>query len=266
MPVRPTISRAIALAAAVAVMLGAATAGPAGAEALKLKIATEGAYKPMSYQDAAGNLTGFEVELVRAVCGKIGAECTFVTMDFDAMVPALQEGKVDAAASGMRITEKRKKVVDFANKYYTPAARFTTCRDDLGGAGNAPEKLAGKAIGTQSGSSNADYLKAKYEQTSEVKLYKAMDDMYLDLASKRLDYGLSNAFVGYDFLNSERGKGCKWVGEPITDHAFFGDGVGMALKKGNDALRQKLNEGIAAVMADGTYETLNARYWPFSVR
>jgi ABC-type amino acid transport substrate-binding protein len=187
-------------------------------------------------------------------------------MEYDAMVPALQEGAVDAAASGMRITEKRKKVVDFANKYYTPAARFTTCRDDLEATDSAPEKLAGKTIGTQSGSSNADYLKAKYEQTSEVKLYKAMDDMYLDLASKRLDYGLSNAFVGYDFLNSERGKGCKWVGEPIADQAFFGDGVGMAMKKGNDALRQKLNEGIAAVMADGTYETLNGKYWPFSVR
>jgi ABC-type amino acid transport substrate-binding protein len=244
----------------------AGLAAPGHAEALKLKIATEGTYKPMSYRDAAGNLTGFEVDLVRAICGKIGATCEFVTMEYDTMVPALEEGNVDAAASGMRITEKRKKVVDFADKYYTPAARFTTCRDDLDGAENSAEKLAGHSIGTQSGTSNADYLKAKYEPASPVKLYKAMDDMYLDLASKRLDYGLSNAFVGYDFLKSERGKGCKWVGEPIADPTFFGDGVGMAVKKGNDAVREKLNEGIAAVIADGTYDKLNARYWPFSVR
>jgi polar amino acid transport system substrate-binding protein len=238
---------------------------PATGEPLKLRIGTEGTYKPMSFYDAAGNLTGFEVDLVNAICAKIKAECEFVVMDFDGMVPALQEKKIDAIAAGMRVTEKRKKIVAFADKYYTPYSRFVTCsranQNDVG-----PSGMKGLVIGTQSGSTNADYLNAEYAQLATIRLYKTMDEVYLDLSSKRLDFALSNAFVGYDFLQSDNGKNCTFVGEQIVNSKYFGDGTALALRKGDEEIRNALNAGIKAIMDDGTYAAINAKYWPFSVR
>lgn len=235
------------------------------AEPLKLRIGTEGTYKPMSYFDSAGQLTGFEVELVTAICAKIGAECEFITMDFDGMVPALQEKKIDGIASGMRITEKRKKILDFADKYYTPYARFVTCRH-VGQEDTSPEAMKAYTLGTQVSSSNADFLNGEYVGGATIRLYKTMDEVYLDLTAGRLDVAMSNAFVGYDFLQSESGKSCAFIGGRQEDPKYFGDGTGIALRKGEDALRLKLNEGIKEIIADGTYEKINAKYWPFSVR
>ena len=77
---------------------------------------------------------------------------------------------------------------------------------------------------------------------------------------------MSNAFVGYDFLQSEKGKKCAFIGDRVEDPKYFGAGTGIGLRKGDDALRTKLNEGIKAIMDDGTYEKINAKYWPFSVK
>ena len=252
---------------AVGILTAAASFGSHHAEAadLKLRIATEGTYKPMSYFDSAGKLTGFEVELVTAICAKIDAECEFITMDFDGMLPSLQEKKIDGIASGLRITEKRKKIMDFADKYYTPYAQFVTCRH-LDQKDTSPEAMKGFVIGTQSSSSNADLLNAEYAGTATIRLYKTMDEAYLDVVTGRLDAVISNAFVGYDFVHSEKGKGCAFIGDKEVDPKYFGDGTAIGVRKGDDATRLKLNEGIKAIMADGTYEKINAKYWPFSVK
>src|SRR5262245_30936430 len=135
--------RAVLLAAAV-LLTGVATVM---AEGQKIRIATEGTYRPMSYYDASGKLTGFEVELVEAICAKIKADCEWVIMEYDAMVPALQEKKVDGIASGVRITDKRRKVIDFPDKYYTTYAQFVTCsHKDL--KDTSPATFKGMTIGT----------------------------------------------------------------------------------------------------------------------
>lgn len=252
---------------AVGIMAAVVSFGSHRAEAdqLKLRIATEGTYRPMSYFDSAGNLTGFEIELVNAICAKISAECELIIMDFDGMIPALQEKKIDGIASGLRVTEKRKKIMDFADKYYTPYAQFVTC-SHLDQKDTSPEAMKGFVIGTQSGSSNADFLNGRYAGTATVRLYKTMDEAYLDLAAGRLDAVISNAFIGYDFVHSEKGKKCELIGDKELDPKYFGDGTAIGLRKGDDATRLKLNEGIKAVMTDGTYEKINAKYWPFSVK
>src|SRR5436190_5572931 len=154
------------LMAAVMLLAGAATAV---AEGQKIRIATEGTYRPLSYYDASGKLVGFEVELVEAICAKVKADCEWVIMEYDGMMPALQEKKVDAIASGLRITDKRKKVIDFADKYYTTYAQFVTCshKDQTS---TSPEAFKGMTIGTQSGSTNADFLTALYTKDADVRL------------------------------------------------------------------------------------------------
>lgn len=247
------------------IMVAAATGGAALADGQKIRIATEGTYRPFSFYDANGKLTGFEVELVQAICAAVKADCEFVTMEFDGFVPALQEKKVDGLASGVRITEKRKKVIDFADKYYTPSAQFVTCRHkDM--TDTSPAAFKGMTIGTQSGSTNSDYLNALYAKDSDVRLYKSMDEVYMDLQAGRLDAALSSSFVGYDFLQSEKGKDCAYLGEKMSDPKFFGEGVAIGIRKGDEELRALLNKGIKAIREDGTYDKINAKYWPFSVK
>jgi lysine-arginine-ornithine-binding protein len=250
------------LMAAVMLLTGTATVV---ADGQKIRIGTEGTYRPFSYYDATGKLTGFEVELVEAICAKIKADCEWFTMDFDGMIPALQEKKIDAIASGLRITDKRRKVIDFADKYYTSYAQFVTCshKDQTD---TSLEAFKGKIIGTQSGTSNADFLTAVYARDADVRFYKSMDEVYLDLKAGRLDVALSSSFVGYDFLHSDRGKDCVFMGEKMSDPKYFGYGVGLGIRKGEDALRNSLNEGITAVNADGTFDKINAKYWPFSIK
>src|SRR5262249_752937 len=159
-----------------------------------------------------------------------------------------QEKKIDGIASGMRITEKRKKVVDFADKYFSPYSQFVTCshKDQ---ADTGPAALKGMVIGTQGGTSNADFLTSVYATDADIRVYNVMEEVYLDLQAGRLDAALSSAFVGYDFLHSDKGKGCAFIGGKMTDPKYFGDGVGIGIRKGDDALRNLLNEGIKAVNA-----------------
>jgi lysine-arginine-ornithine-binding protein len=239
--------------------------GAALAQGQKIRIATEGTYRPFSFYDASGKLTGFEVELVEAICARVKADCEWVIMDFNGLVPALQEKKIDGIASGLRITDKRKKVIDFADKYYASVARFVTCSHKAQ-TDTSPAGLKGMVIGTQSGTPNADLLNAVYAPGAEIRLYKSMDEVYLDLQAGRLDAALSNTFIAYDFLHSDRGKGCDFIGEKIADPKYFGDGVSIAIRKGDDTLRDLFNDGIKAIVADGTYDKINAKYWPFSVR
>jgi lysine-arginine-ornithine-binding protein len=234
-------------------------------EDVKLVIGTEGTYRPMSYFDSSGNLIGFEVELVRAICEEMKAECEFMTMDFDNLVPALNEGRIDAYASGVRITEKRLKVIDFSKKYYTPAAHFVSCNSqELSEI--TPEIVKGLQIGGQLGASTGDYIDEQFSSMSDVRLYQTMDEVFADLANGRLDLAFASKLVGYDFVKTESGKQCALVGGDFTDQKYFGEGVGIALRKGNIDLKAKLDVAIDAVLTDGTFDELNARYWPFSVK
>jgi polar amino acid transport system substrate-binding protein len=94
----------------------------------------------------------------------------------------------------------------------------------------------------------------------DVKLYDTQDNAYLDLAAGRLDGLLSDKFPAYDWLQSEEGQGFEFKGDDID----IGDKIGIAVRK-NDPLKEKFNAAIKAIVENGTYETINARYFPFSI-
>lgn len=242
---------------ALATLSGAASAD------MKLKIGTEGAYPPFNFKDASGELKGFDVDIAKALCAEMKAECTFVAQDWDGIIPALIAKKYDAIIASMSITDERKKKVDFTEKYYSTPAKFIV--DKKGGITKVtPEALKGKTIGAQGSTIHSNYLEDIYKG-STIKLYKTQDDANADLAAGRLDAILADSAVLLEWLKTKDGACCGFTGPGFNDPKYFGTGAGIAVRKGEGKLVASFNKAIKAILANGTYKKINDKYFPFSV-
>lgn len=230
----------------------------------KLVIGTEGAYPPFNKIEADGTITGFDVEIGKALCAKMGAECTVVAQDWDGIIPGLLAKKYDMIIASMFITEERKKQVSFTNPYYL-AAMTRVVPKDSPLTDFSPEGLKGKTIGAQSGTTQADYISAVYPD-SDIKLYPTQDEVNLDMVNGRLDMQVGDMLPLLDWTTKNKdGECCKIVGDPITDKKFVGEGVGIAVRQEDNALREKLNKALDEIRADGTYKKINDKFFPIDI-
>ncbi|WP_295809998.1 ABC transporter substrate-binding protein [uncultured Nitratireductor sp.] len=256
------ISRRIALAlpaAALALAVGSAHAQ----DTMKIKIGTEGAYPPFNNLTADGSLEGFDIDIAKALCEEMSADCEFVTQDWEGIIPALQAGKFDAIIASMSITEDRKKQVDFTNKYYnTPPALVVPKDSDI--AGTTQEDLADKTIGAQGATTHANFAEASFPD-SDVKVYPTAEEYKLDMVNGRLDAVIDDVIVLQEFLDSDEGACCKVLGTLTPDEAIYGPGIGIAVRQGEDELREKLNAAIDAIRENGKYKEINDKYFSFDV-
>jgi ABC-type amino acid transport substrate-binding protein len=111
---------------------------------------------PFSFADDEGELQGFDVEIAWALCATSKSECQLVPLEFTALLPALEEGRIDAAVASMSITEERLRRVDFTDKYYQASNRFVARRGAFSDI--TPSGLAGKTIGVKRGTIHDRYL------------------------------------------------------------------------------------------------------------
>ncbi|WP_457587964.1 ABC transporter substrate-binding protein [Ensifer canadensis] len=248
-------------AIALAVMATASSAGAAD----KIKIGTEGAYPPFNFIDSAGKIGGFDVDIGLALCERMKAECEVVAQDWDGIIPGLLAKKYDLIIASMFITEDRKKQVAFTNPYYLAAMTHVAPK----GAGITTftnEALKGKVIGAQSGTTQADFIAAAYPD-ADIKLYPTQDEANLDMVNGRLDLQVGDMLPLLDWVTkNDDGKACcEIIGEPITDKKFVGDGVGIAVRQDDNALREKLNKALDEIRADGTYKKINDKYFTVDV-
>ena len=233
------------------------------ADPLKLRVGVEGAYPPFSSVGVDGKLKGFDIDIATAVCAEMKAQCTLVQQDFDGMIPALKARKFDLIVASLSITPERLKVVDFSDKYYnTPNRLIAKVGVAIDGS---PASFKGKKIGVQRSTINDRYATEKFAGATVVR-YGKQDEIYLDLAAGRIDATLVDAVAGdAGFLKTPAGKGYAFTGPDYVDPAFFGSGVGIALRKGETELRDKVNAAIKAIRANGTYQKIQAQYFDFDV-
>jgi polar amino acid transport system substrate-binding protein len=257
-----TMFRRFALPMAAVLAVLTLAAGTVRAD--QIRIATEGTYKPFSYFTPSGELTGFDVESTLAICKAAGLDCKMVVMELDAMVPALNDKKIDAMAVGQTITPKHLKQTGMTDSIRTAGKQFVSCTPEKF-PDTSPEALKGHSIGTQAGTSNADYFQAKYPG-SDIRLYKSMDEAFQDLGSGRIELALAQTGVAWGFMQSPEGKGCQFVGAKLADPKLFGTGVGISTRLGDTQLLDAFNAGLKKILDDGTYKALNDKYFPFSLR
>ena len=249
---------------AIAAIAFAFTAATANAQMKKVRIGTEGAYKPFNYVDKAGKLQGFDIEIGKALCTAMKADCVWATQDWDGIIPGLLAKKYDAIVASMSITEERKKKVNFSNKYYVTPAKFVRKKGSGIEINNA--SLKGKNVGVQRATVAENFLRDNFGSVVKVKAYATQDEANLDFIAGRVDLLVADSVVLLEgLLNTDDGKNAEFVGPDYTDPKWFGDGIGIAVRKGDDELLAMLNKAIDQIRTDGTYQKINAKYFKFDV-
>ncbi|MEM7303472.1 MAG: transporter substrate-binding domain-containing protein [Pseudomonadota bacterium] len=219
-------------------------------------------YPPFADKDASGKQIGFEIELGEAICAAMGEKCVWTPIAWDGIIPALNAGKIDAIFASMSITEKRKKVINFSDKYYnTPAAMVTKKGAGIDGS---PASVKGKIVGVQVSTTHADYAKKHFaDSAAEVKTYQAFDEHNNDLVAGRVDAVVGDSLAFAEFLG--KSGDCCEIAAYLNDEAVFGKGVGVGLRKSDEELLKKFNAAIAQVRADGTYDKIAKKYFDFDI-
>ncbi|GGY80529.1 transporter substrate-binding domain-containing protein [Marinobacter zhanjiangensis] len=224
-----------------------------------IRIAFDVPYEPFEYRDDDGNLTGFEVELAEAMCEELGANCEFVIQAWDGMIPGLQARKFDAIMSSMSITPERAERVLFSEPYYnTPGGWFA--REDFDTDVTDMDAMDGKTVGVQRGTTMDTYVTDNLGGVVTIKRYTTADDMVLDLEGQRLDVVFVDYPVGEQTILSK--DGFKEVGEPVK----LGQGVGVAMRKRDKELAEMVNEALATLKEDGTYDDIMDKYFAYDIK
>lgn len=249
---------------ALAAVLAMSFATGALAQQVKIGIAAE-AYPPFASPDASGNWVGWEVEIINAVCKAGAMDCVITPVAWDGIIPSLTSGQIDVIMASMSITDERTKTIDFSDKYYNTPTVIVGAK----GVEMAPtaEGLAGKIIGVQASTVHEAYVNNYFAPTAaEVKVYQTQDEANQDLAAGRIDATQADSIALDAFLATDAGKACCEVkGTVADDPAILGLGVGAGVRKGDDALKAKLNAAIAAIIADGTYDAITKTYFASSI-
>ncbi|MEW5774806.1 MAG: transporter substrate-binding domain-containing protein [Thermodesulfobacteriota bacterium] len=228
----------------------------------KLRVATEGAYPPFNYVDARGELGGFDVDIAKALCRAISAECDFVAAPWDGIIDGLEAGKYDVIAASMAYTEERARRVEFTDRYYRTTSSFVARRGST--LDTSVEGMRGKTVATQRSTVHADYLAATYGSSVTLKITDTQEGAFDLLVAGQADAVLCNSLTVLGFLRSDKGRDFAYIGEPLTGKNLSSS-AHIALRKGNVRLRDAFNKALQEIRISGEYDQINQKYFPFSI-
>lgn len=256
----------IAAIVTLVVWTAASSCAASAQDRLAARIAVEGAFPPFNYLDANNTLQGFDVDIAKALCQAGNLDCTFLIQKWEEMIPNLLDKHYDAIVSSMSMSAERRERVAFTDKYYNSPSVFIV-RKGSAIVNPTPDALRGMKLGVTLATVQAAFVDKYYKATAAVSVFPMSPDLYNGLANGSVDVIMEDKLAVYDWLtNTKAGQCCEFRGPDITDVTFFGEGVGIALRPSDTALRDRLNAAIATIKADGTYDTINAKYFPFSIR
>lgn len=237
--------------------LGMFSVAAASAQTLRIGMDSE-AYPPFYSQQSDGSWSGWEIDMLKAVCDQMKVTCEVERMAWDGLIPALSQNKVDFIWSSMTINGEREKVIDFTHYYYKTPNVIVGAKDDHKKVDcGVLDSLSGRAIGVQGGTNYSSYLQASAPKSVSVKSYDVMDNVLADLSTGRLDYALEGKSTFSHFLADHSDFEVKSV---CPDNDILGGGVGAGLRKQDQALRDQLSAAIVAVANDGTWDVITKRY------
>lgn len=228
-----------------------------------VRFMTEVDYPPFNFAGPDGNPAGFNVDLARMVCEELKVTCTVQMRRFDTLFDSLDAGRGDAAIASIAVSEQTRKRADFSDPYYRPSARFVARRETSIEA-ITPEAVEGKKVAVVTGSAHEQYMRTLFTE-ADVRGYPDSDAAREALRRGEVDFLFGDGFALSFWLNGASSAGCcAFAGGPFVESRYFGEGIGVAVKRGNDTLRLAINWALFRIWETGRFTDLWLRYFPIS--
>lgn len=223
-----------------------------------LRIGTEGAYAPFNYTNADGTLGGFDVDIANALCADMKVTCEITAQDWDGIIPGLKSGKYDAIVAAMSVTPERSQQVAFTDPYFSNTLVFLAKAGSSFDPSNDSD-INAHSIAAQRSTISSQWFEKAYPK-ADMKLYDTLSNAFLDLGSGRVDAMISDKLPALQWLNSPAGDGFTLKGTEVD----INDNFAIAVRPG-DALQTKINQSLANIKANGTYDKINQQYFSVPV-
>ncbi|WP_413991920.1 transporter substrate-binding domain-containing protein [Labrys okinawensis] len=227
----------------------------------QIRFLTEDDFPPFDFQGASGSLEGFNVDLARAICLQLKVPCTIQARRWDTIVAALEEGQADVIAASLVPTAQARERLQFSRPYYLRPARFAARQQDAPPALTL-QGLTGRRVGVVAGTAHEAYAKA-YLTTARLVPFPSDDALRAALKNGEVDLMFSDGIGLSLWLSGSEAKGCCiFEGSPYLDSHYFGDGIGMAMRREDDDLRQAIDYALFQIWEQGLYADIVRRWFP----
>jgi polar amino acid transport system substrate-binding protein len=228
-----------------------------------IRFMTEVDYPPFNYAGSDGNPTGFNVELARMICEELKVTCTVQMRRFDTLFDSLDANRGDAAIASISVNPESRKRADFTDPYYRPSARFAV-RAKVSTAAVTPETMEGRKVAVVAGSAHEQYLRTLFTE-ADVRPYPDAAAAREALRKGEVDYLFGDGFAMSFWINGASSGGCcAFADGAFIESRYFGEGIGVAVKRGNDTLRRAINYALFRIWETGRFTDLWLRYFPVS--
>jgi polar amino acid transport system substrate-binding protein len=266
-PVQTRISACMALVVALCQLLVGEAFGQTASESapvperrVVLRVATEGDFPPFNYLDDEGVLTGFNVDLARALCLEMNVACDIQMRPWEELLGAAARGETDAVMAGHVVSAKALKLVDFSDRYLHTAARFAA-RRDAAKLDITPDGVEGKRIAVIKGTAHEAYL-AEFFRLGRIQAFESSELAREALIGGKVDLLFDDGISLTLWIAGAVSKECcEMRGGPFLEPRYFGEGVAIAVPKSEQKLKSDINAALKRVRASGRFDEIVVQYF-----
>ena len=229
------------------------TLGYAQAQNKELIVGSSATYRPFAYETPNKEIVGYDIDIIQAVAQKAGLKIKIVNTPWTGIFAALNNGDVDLVISGVTINDKRKQSYDFTAPYFEARQLIAVHQSSTV---KSLKDLAGKKVGVVTGSTGDDIASREFGKTNtDIRRFESTPVVISELVGSGVDAAIGdNGVVAF---RVQEHKQLKTVSDPNFPKEYFG----IVVKQGNKALRDKLNAGLAAIKADGSYAQIYKKWF-----
>ncbi len=227
----------------------------------ELRFVTTDDYPPFNFINSTGALSGFNIDLARAICAELSVTCSFQTAAFADVADVVDQGRAEAAIAGLVATPASRATLDFSERYLGTPARFVGRKQETL-AKATPEEVASKKVAVVSRTAHEAYLRSFFNEAA-IRPYPDLKAAQEALKAGQVDLLFGDGITLALWLNgTDSAACCRFVGGPFTESRFFGDGFSVAVKEGNDTLRHAMDFALQRIWEKGVYTDLYLRWFP----
>ncbi len=226
-----------------------------------VRFITEDDYPPFDFVAPDGTLMGFNVELARAICDELRLQCTVQPRRWDTLLDTLEKGGADAAIASLAINARNRARADFSAPYYKTPGRFVA-RASVQLDPVIPETLGDHVVGVEAGTAHEAFIRDMFPRVQR-RTFETATALRAAIRRGEVDMIFGDGVALAAWLNGVDSAGCcAFRGGPFLQRAYFGDGVGIAVARGNVVLRRALDYGLQRLAERGVYAELYLKYFP----